>query len=241
MTIRAILFDIYETLLQVSPPPEDASARWSRLWQDRLHTQPRLGLQEFGAQCDRVIAREHKAANALGIQYPEVYWPSVVAEVIPESNNLPDKERDEFSFNQAQIWHTVRLMPGAASVLASLANLPYRLGLVSNCQPYSLRELDMALAAASLTRNLFTPNLCFFSFEHGFSKPDPHVFRLMTFRLHCRGIERQETLMVGDRVDNDIQPAKAQGWQTWHLGRLANGDWTQLNDWLHHPKPTNHA
>jgi len=36
---------------------------------------------------------------------------------------------------------------------------------------------------------------------------------------------------VGDRADNDIAPACAQGWQTWRLGEgdgVSGGDWARL-------------
>jgi FMN phosphatase YigB (HAD superfamily) len=106
--------------------------------------------------------------------------------------------------------------------------------LASNAQAYTLRELDAALDGSGLSRAIFEPDLCFFSFAHGFSKPDPHVFRLLTARLRARGIPPHETLMVGDRLDNDIAPARTQGWQTWQLksppepGAGPGGDWAAL-------------
>ena len=33
MSIRAVIFDIYDTLLEVGPPPPDAARRWENLWQ----------------------------------------------------------------------------------------------------------------------------------------------------------------------------------------------------------------
>jgi ribonucleotide monophosphatase NagD (HAD superfamily) len=43
--------------------------------------------------------------------------------------------------------------------------------------------------------------------------------------------------MVGDRLDNDIQPAQRHGWQVWHLTSGAPdsdqaGGWPQLLTWL---------
>ena len=61
--------------------------------------------------------------------------------------------------------------------------------------------------------DLFERDLCVLSFEHGFSKPDPHVFRILTARLLAGGIRPGETLMVGDRLDNDILPEAAQEWE----------------------------
>ena len=42
--------------------------------------------------------------------------------------------------------------------------------------------------------------------------------------------------MVGDRLDNDLEPARAQGWQTWHLTNAPSGpgagSWADLERWL---------
>jgi FMN phosphatase YigB (HAD superfamily) len=111
-----------------------------------------------------------------------------------------------------------------------------QLGVASNCQPYTVREFEGALAATGLPFNLFRAALTFRSYEHGFSKPDPHVFRLLTARLAALGIAPGETLMVGDRVDNDILPARAQGFLTWHLveqaAQASGGSWADLRDFF---------
>jgi FMN phosphatase YigB (HAD superfamily) len=121
-------------------------------------------------------------------------------------------------------------------VLKRLVRANIALGIVSNCQPYTRRELNRALASAGLRWTLFMRPLCFLSFEHGFSKPDPHVFRLLTARLAAMGIAPAEALVVGDREDHDIEPARRQGFQIWHLtgwGRgFASGNWHQLGERL---------
>jgi putative hydrolase of the HAD superfamily len=115
-----------------------------------------------------------------------------------------------------------------ATALRWLKDRPSLLGIASNAQAYTLRELSEALATHALGMDLFESHLCFWSFQHGFSKPDPHVFQILTARLAARGIGSAEILMVGDRFDNDIEPARNHGWPTWHLGRLADGDWAGL-------------
>ena len=217
MKLRALIFDIYGTLLEVGPPPADARERWESLWDRGLKSTPRLSIEEFSAACQRRIDGEHHQARARGIAHPEVYWPDVVNAVLSEFVPLPEPELSVFCFGHAQIVRTVRLMPGAAEALRRLDARPLRLGLASNSQPYTLRELERALGETGLSRDLFTPSLCFFSFEQGFSKPDPHVFQMLTARLRGFGIATEEAMMVGDRVDNDIAPARAHGWQTWWL------------------------
>ena len=105
------------------------------------------------------------------------------------------------------------------------------LGIASNAQAYTLRELHEALVTHRLGMDLFERDLCFWSFEHGFSKPDPHVFQILTARLAARGISPSDTLMVGNRLDSDIAPAKAHGWQTWQLSASPTEDGTIAGHW----------
>jgi HAD superfamily hydrolase (TIGR01549 family) len=113
-------------------------------------------------------------------------------------------------------------------------------GIASNAQPYTLAELDAALRAVGLGSDVFRADLSFWSFQNGFSKPDPHVFQALSARLRAAGALPEEVLMVGDRMDNDITPARRCGWQAFHLragdGAASSagpgGDWHDLARWL---------
>lgn len=231
MKIRAIICDIYQTLLAVGPPPADAGARWAELCRETLACPPRLSLEQFSAETVAAIGREHTSARGFGVPFPEVLWPDIVCEVLPELKNLSAERRSEFLWKQVQLLRTVHLLPSAAEGLRALAARDVALGIASNAQPYTLQEIDTAFGSAGLSRKIFVPALCFFSFEHGFSKPDPHVFRLLTARLRLGGISALETLMIGNRLDNDIGPAKAQGWQTWHYTEHPSPQADQEGDW----------
>jgi FMN phosphatase YigB (HAD superfamily) len=236
MKLRAVIFDIYQTVLGVGPPPADREYRWQQLVRERFGSASAMSFAGFAAACDRVIAREHERARAAGILCPEIFWPHVVAEVLPQLQPLAALERDDFLLALQSLFHTVWLIPGVAEVFRKLRERRLLIGIASNAQPYTRRELDRALVAEKLSLSLFTPELCFWSFEHGFSKPDPHVFRLLTARLSARDVLPAQTLMVGDRLDNDIAPARAQGWQTWHLQASAPGEhagsWTALWEFI---------
>lgn len=52
---------------------------------------------------------------------------------------------------------------------------------------------------------------CCSSTEEGLAKPDPAFFKLAISRAGCHSAE---AVMVGDRLDNDIAPAKQLGWKT---------------------------
>jgi FMN phosphatase YigB (HAD superfamily) len=232
--LRVVLLDIYHTLLAVEAPPPDAGRRWCALWTETLQCAPRLKLEDVAKATQAVIQQHHGVARALGIPCPEVSWPDVMREAVPELVRISDAELDEFLFRHVQLQRAVHLMSGAAGFLHQVLEGRLTLGLVSNAQAYTLRELDLALAEAGMNRSIFRPDLCFLSFQNGYSKPDPHVFRSLGARLRTEGILPEQILMVGDREDNDIQPARAQGWQGWRLTTSPSpdgrewGDYTQL-------------
>jgi FMN phosphatase YigB (HAD superfamily) len=237
MKLRAILFDIYGTLLEVAPPPQDVEKLWRELWRETFGIEPRVRLGQFKAACDAVVAREHGAARAAGVAFPEVFWPDIVGEALPESLRLRGEVRRAFMRGHARLTHTVQLVRGAVGVLRQLHERDVLLGLASNSQPYTLPELEAEFAPSGLSVGIFHPSLRYLSFENGFSKPDPHVFRLLAARLRALGVQAGESLMVGDRLDNDIEPARAQGFQTWQMtaepakGPNA-GNWKQLGEFL---------
>lgn len=236
MKIRAVIFDIYATLLQVGTPPGNADALWRDLFQDLFHTPPPLGRLEFSVACNRAIMLRHNAAKARGIAFPEILWPAIVREVLPGFAKLKPTQQEEFVYRQIQIGRTLSLMPGAAETLRWLAGKKCALGIASNAQAYTLRELDTALQTEGCGWKVFDPDLCYLSYRHGFSKPDPHGFQILRTRLEDRGISPIETLMVGDRLDNDVTPARLLGFQTWHLKAASpenqSGLWDKLRAYL---------
>lgn len=237
MNVRAVIFDLYKTLLRVGPPPPNAEKLWSELLARRWPQPPSMTLAQFAAACEAVTVREHARARAVGIPHPEVFWPAVASEVLPCLAHLTQRQCDDFLFAHAQLVRTISLSPGAAEIISHLHSKGVLLGLASNSQPYTARELELALASSHLSGALFQPQLCFWSFRWGFSKPDPHVFRALSARLLEQRIVPAQILMVGDREDNDIAPARAQGWQTWQLADSApalgpGGSWRELKVYL---------
>lgn len=123
---------------------------------------------------------------------------------------------------------------GADRVLRRLAGEGVVLGIASNAQKYTLAELETALGGSGLGRALFDLKLCFWSFEQGFSKPDPQVFRSLgaTGGAGC-GTARDPD--DRDRADNDVGPARAEGWRTWELSEapatIPGGNWPTFEAW----------
>ncbi len=230
MKIQAVIFDIYGTLLDVKPAPPEGEAHWRSLWKDTLGIEPSLSRLDFSIGCNRLVREQHEAGRARGILHPEILWPEIVRQVIPESAHFSKQQQEDFILGQIRTVHTTSMSREAAETLRALKGKGCVLGIASNAQAYTLRELEEALAQHQLTMELFETDLCFWSFQHGFSKPDPHVFQILSIRLQARGIPRDQILAVGDRLDNDVAPARSHGWQTWHLS-IAPGESSGSGGW----------
>lgn len=94
----------------------------------------------------------------------------------------------------------VRGIKPALEVLAT----KYRLGIIANQPPLARQEL-----ARHGLDSQFDPVII--SDEVGFHKPDMKIFR---HALELAGADPQTSLMVGDRIDNDIRPARMAGMRT---------------------------
>lgn len=103
------------------------------------------------------------------------------------------------------------LYPGAQEVLAELAPR-YRTGIVAN---------QSAGMEKRLARFGLLPYLSFWlsSSAIGLFKPEPAIFNLALAQTGC---QTHQAVMIGDRIDNDVRPAKALGW---HTVRLRQGLW----------------
>ena len=95
------------------------------------------------------------------------------------------------------------LYPGVPEILETLSR-QFKLGVIANQSEGTEKRL-----AHWHIRDHFS--LVFASAEFGLSKPDPGIFQRA---ISLAGCAPGNALMVGDRLDNDIGPAKLQGWKT---------------------------
>jgi HAD superfamily hydrolase (TIGR01509 family) len=220
--VKAVIFDVYHTLLAVQPgpPPTEAEARWQALWPSAGLGPAPVSHTEFDAACRRAIADDHAPRKAAGVQFPEVDWLSIACRAAPALSGMTMEALEAFLTEHAKLQRTATAMPGAAAFVEGLQHRGILTGIASNAQAYTLAELR----AAGLDPDTFPEEFCFWSFRQGFSKPDPGVFQFLTQRLAAHGVKPEEILMIGDRLDNDIAPAQAAGWQTWHF----QGTWPVL-------------
>jgi HAD superfamily hydrolase (TIGR01549 family) len=96
-----------------------------------------------------------------------------------------------------------RPYPNALAVLQDVWTM-YHIGILANQSEGTAARLAMYGIAPFIV-------VCLSSTEAGLTKPDPAIFQEALRR--AQGVSAR-TVMVGDRVDNDIAPAKALGWKT---------------------------
>jgi putative hydrolase of the HAD superfamily len=111
--------------------------------------------------------------------------------------------------------------PDVHSKLSALRQKGYRLGIVANQNP-GLRE---RLASHELEAYF---DIIISSADVGVAKPDRKIFEIALDAAECRA---GEAAMVGDRLDNDISPARAVGMKTvWIKNGLASLQNSSLGD-----------
>jgi HAD superfamily hydrolase (TIGR01509 family) len=106
--------------------------------------------------------------------------------------------------NRAE-WHSELEMPYEYSenVLSQLYG-KYKIGVIAN-QPLGTQK---RLEKYGLAKYI---SLVISSAEEGVSKPDIRLFQKALEKADCKG---ENAMMVGDRVDNDVAPAKKLGMKT---------------------------
>lgn len=113
---------------------------------------------------------------------------------------------DYFEIHQRTPWPRDAEIPypEAEAVLRTLKERGYRLGIIAS-QPLGSEQ---RLARFGL-RDYF--DVICASAEEGVDKPDPELFRRALTRAGCAPAD---AVMIGDRTDNDVAPAKSLGMQT---------------------------
>jgi HAD superfamily hydrolase (TIGR01662 family) len=109
------------------------------------------------------------------------------------------------------------LYPDATDCLQSLHEAGYRIGVVGN-QPARAEE---ALAGLGLPIDLLATSATW-----GVQKPDPRFFARIATELD---LPPAEIAYVGDRIDNDVRPAAAEGMVAIFIRR---GPWA----WIQAPR-----
>jgi putative hydrolase of the HAD superfamily len=191
--VTAVLFDV--------GGPLDCELAWERL----IDRDIRAALATHGIDVsDEDYARASAAAvhsfapctyrtivwSLLGARARRVEIAAAVHELVAAGGDARDRERGG-----------IELRAGAAAFLQRLSGAGLQLAIVAN-QPHKMRA---ELERVGLLRHFAHVEL---PGEDGVRKPDPRFFLRACAALN---VAPEHAIMVGDRIDNDIAPARALG------------------------------
>ena len=230
--IKAVLFDIYGTLL-ISGSGDIGSSNVGPGSGYQVLA-PYLGREMSEADKKKmdekiifiykhVLERDREQKIKKGIECPEVnivtIWQAVVGELNGPGSKLKMSEQEvkKIAFQFECLVNPVWPMPGLKKSLAVVSGEVGTLGIISNAQFYTPILMNYFLTgqvAESETIVGFDPELTFYSYKEQISKPSPRAFERSKKVLADRGIAAEETLFIGNDMLNDIYPAQRVGFQT---------------------------
>jgi HAD superfamily hydrolase (TIGR01549 family) len=201
--VEAVLFDYGLTLITYTRPTEALHRAYTRIaallgdsrWDaDHLlaavhdRVDARVAAHEAAGSLEEIdiVATHRDAYRELGIDLP------------PEQLDMAMREEQE------AWWDGIQVAPGAPATLHALRGHGLRLGICSNA-PYRPASMRQQLAHVGL---LPLVDAAVFSGEVGWRKPAPQIFRAA---LEALGADPRSTLMVGDRLREDVDGAHAVG------------------------------
>jgi len=226
--IRAVLFDIYGTMLVSSSGDIGADQKANRqdVLYDALAAAGFSGVERgsgtLGVRLlDQNIANAHDARRREGIKHPEVdireIWRSVIEKLLdtkvvqgPIGEESVCTLAVEYECRANPAWP----MPHLKETVDALHGSGRELGVVSNAQFYTPLTLS-AFPETGWGQGQFDPDLCAWSYKLREAKPSERLVQTALRRLDERkGIKPSEVLYVGNDMLNDISPATRLGCRT---------------------------
>ncbi len=197
MTLRAVVFDLGDTLIRLRALPS-----FGPVVHQHLH---KTGLAQEGLDAQSLLADLRTAAAALDAGREAVYesmlcdlmldrgvaQPGAHARALARVFDLGDVERFEAP-------------PGLSASMAQFRAAGFKLAIVSNT------TTSPALLRAYLESVGITPHIdaAVFSVEHGYRKPSPSIYHAA---LDALGVAPSEALFTGDRVREDVAGPMSAG------------------------------
>ncbi len=231
--IRAIVFDVYGTLLiSASGDIDQAFFSTQNIIKALVHSGieirtkdremlAKMLLEEYQKQ----VTHEHKTRHNEGIPHPEIeiraIWRRVLSRFTKELD-FPDIDDVQgttcLSFLFELFSNPVAPMPGMKTTLEMIHRHGLPLGIVSNAQFYTPAVLQFFLTGTlERTPDLryFNDDLCMYSFAFKRAKPDTIMYqRLVSLLKDDYDLAPEHALFVGNDMLKDIMPAQKAGMRT---------------------------
>lgn len=232
--IKAVVFDIYGTLLISASGDVDESSMLTTSIKKALHA-AQIVPKENGCKAEDVywkildmhtksIKSEQERLRSKDRPYPEV-------DILNVCKNTLDKARDEglLLFNNGTdcrkvvfifelLSNPVSEMPGLKNTIGEFHRRGTPLGIVSNAQFYTPFILNYYLNGKIENANRvwpFDPEISVFSYKELRGKPDTKLYeRLLPVLEQKYGLSPREILYVGNDMLKDVYAARQVGFKT---------------------------
>ena len=210
--IRAVLFDIYGTLvvsasgdIGLAGERDEEAAFAAACAAAGIAAPGESGPEALKA----AIRRAHLRRRNDGTEFPEVDILDMWREVLGGAYDL-HRLAIEYECRVNPVWP----MPGLREVLARIRAEGLILGIVSNAQFYTPLMLE-AFLERPFAELGFDPDCCAFSYQLLEAKPSTAIYHAaLTGLMERHAISPQEVLYVGNDMRNDVWPARQTGCRT---------------------------
>jgi putative hydrolase of the HAD superfamily len=242
--IRAVIFDVYGTLVRYWKPGFSDSKLKERALLAAFETTaayfgmtPHLQAMDAETAPEKtlrdlyhgLITLSHEKSLRKGLAYPEIrieeVWRVIVMMLKRHGYDPAARQTSgDLDFAKCVAYHYNAtalgrgLYPGVADALVRLRERNILLGIVSNAQFYTPIDLTLFLRdqndGIDDYREIFQEDLTVFSYVEGVSKPNPALFRRLYDALYEYHVLPEQTVFAGNDLSVDIRPARAAGMRT---------------------------
>ena len=223
--IRAVLFDIYGTLLisgsgDVGTVSETQTSEALATAMNEAGVKTTRDLLDNGLELFKsLIEKSHSISRKKGIDYPEVDIVKVWANFIERARARKwckagyKTDYHRLAVHYECLCNPVWPMPSGWVSAEKLRQKGIPLGIVSNAQFYTPIIFEV-LYGESIPSLGFKENLSTWSYKLGEAKPSLKMFKAPLAALAKRGITPEQTLYVGNDMLNDVWTASQCGIKT---------------------------
>jgi len=211
MPIKAVLFDMFDTLMLIEKNHEFYSPSLMRMYNYLKRNGVKVSFKKFDAAY--IEARDRLYAKA-DLNFEEPHFNVRVSETLKSlgyyydvSSPIVTEATSEFC---AEFIKYVRIDPDAKSTLEELHG-KYKLGIISN---FAIPECVFKLLNADHLEEWF--DVIVISGAVNKRKPSPEIFQST---LKTLGVSASETAFVGDTIDADVEGSKSVGMKAIYIER----------------------
>lgn len=238
--IRMVTWNLYGTLLALTggelifEHPQkfvmdlalDKAVQEFKMW-GSMSRKPGQPAAYMGQIYEKVLS-EQRMAPSRGEKFPEVQsdkiWEAVLKKLLQKDYKFDAGffgSLNEYSKKIAYFFHAslqgTACQHGAALALEHVRDLGLKQGLIADGQCFTLVQLQRGLRkqdCATPVAELFDKDLRALSFEERARKPSEKLFRPVLSQAAQLGIAPLQILHVGNRIEQDIAPARKLGMRT---------------------------